>query len=76
LLQKLPIGVRRGGEAAGDLHTQLGERADHLTQRGVFAAHGFDVVHSKSLEGDDVCVQGDPLQLEASDITLATVAGR
>src|SRR5580658_8779292 len=35
LPQKLTIGVRGGGKAPGDLHTELCQRADHLAEGGV-----------------------------------------
>ena len=50
LRQKIPIGLRGGREAAGHAHAELGQRADHLAERGVLAADRLDVAHAQTLE--------------------------
>jgi hypothetical protein len=52
--QKIAIGQSRDGEAAGHVDPFLGERADHLSERGVLASDRFDVVLTDGFEGDDV----------------------
>src|ERR1700722_10093637 len=76
LFQKLTVGVRRGGETGRDLDAELGESTDHFAERGVFTAYRLDIVHSKLLEGDHVCVQRRSSEFETSDITLATLHGQ
>ncbi len=57
LFQELTVGVRCCGEAAGYLHTELCQRANHLAEGGVFTAHRLDIVHSEPLERDHIGVQ-------------------
>src|SRR5256886_6134872 len=57
LVEELAVGVRGGGEAAGHLHAESPERADHLPERGVLAADRRHVAHRQLLEGDDVGFQ-------------------
>jgi hypothetical protein len=52
--QETAIGQRRDREAAGHVDPFLGERADHLSERGVLASDCFDVVSTDGFEGDDV----------------------
>ena len=47
------IGIRRGGEAAGDVHAHGGEIGDHLAQGRVLAADARDILHAGILEPED-----------------------
>ena len=76
LREEFAIGVCRRGEAPGHLHTELGERADHLPERCVLAADTVDVTHAKLFEGDDVSVHGSSRWSVRRRRTLATAARR
>ncbi|MNJ63937.1 hypothetical protein D3C77_598660 [compost metagenome] len=58
-LEKIAIGLSRGGETARYGNTGTGEVADHLAQGGVLAPYPLDIVVAELIEGNYVLNQGD-----------------
>ena len=67
LREKIPVSVRRGGEAARYRDTGVGEAGDHLADGGILAANQLDVGVLQFLERNDVwihdlrCLSGNVL---------------
>ncbi|GGK33009.1 hypothetical protein GCM10009103_29940 [Pseudomonas koreensis] len=57
--EKVAIGLRGGGKAAGDRHTGTRQVADHLAQGCVLAPHMLNIVFAELIEGNYVLYQGD-----------------
>ena len=51
LLEELAIGVCRGGKAAGNRNTGIGQIADHFAERSIFAPDPLYIVNAQLLEG-------------------------
>ena len=54
LREEVPVGLRGGGEAAGNGHAEAREARDHLADRGILAADDLDILALQLLERNDV----------------------
>ncbi len=57
VLDELTVGIGGGREATGDRYTQIGQVADHFTQRGILAADLGEIGQAQAVQPKDIGVQ-------------------
>ena len=57
LREKILIGKRRGRKSAGNAYSRAVQLPDHFPQRGILAAHRFNVAQTHFVQSDDISVR-------------------
>jgi hypothetical protein len=56
VLEEFPVGIGRGGKAAGYRDAQLREAADHFAEGSVLSPDPFHIAHPERFEADYILV--------------------